>query len=59
MVCDELTTSPIPRAPAPLRGRRGREFGVTLSLGRREEWGKDILRFFFISHSHTLNFDWQ
>jgi len=34
--CDELTTTFIPRPPAPLRGRRQRKSGVKLNSGRRE-----------------------
>jgi len=35
--CDELTTTPIPRPPVPLQGRKERN-GVKLSPGRREGW---------------------
>lgn len=33
-----------------LRERRWIKLGMKLSPGRREGWGKDILRFGFISH---------
>jgi len=32
-MCDELTTTPIPRPPAPLGWRRWRKSGVKLSTG--------------------------
>jgi len=38
--CDELTLTPIPCPPVLLRGEGGRESGVKLSPGRREEWGR-------------------
>jgi len=41
--CDELTITPIPCPPVPLRGGRGRETGVKLSPGRREGWGEGVL----------------
>jgi len=42
-LCDELTVTPIPRHPAPLAmGGGGREMGVKLSPGRREEWGEGV-----------------
>jgi len=52
-MCDELTVTPI---PCPLRrsGGGGRETGVKLSTGRREEWGEGVLRSGFISHHPTL-----
>ena len=37
--CDELTTTPIPRPPVLLGGRR-LKLGVMLSPGRREGWEK-------------------
>jgi len=39
--CDELTTAPVPRPPAPLGGR-GENLGVKLSPGRREGWGEGV-----------------
>ena len=45
---DELTITPIPCPPAPLRVE-GREMGVKLSPGRREGWGEGVLRSSFIS----------
>jgi len=34
--CDELTVTPIPHPPVPLRGEEVEKSGVKLSLGRRE-----------------------
>jgi len=34
----ELTVTPTPHPPAPLRGRRWRKLGFKLSLGRKEGW---------------------
>ena len=61
-MCDELTVTPIPHPPVPLRGRREtngsevepRETGVKLSPGRSEGRGKGVLRFSFLSHYPTL-----
>jgi len=52
--CDELTTTPIPHPPVPLEGRRYRKLRVKVSHGRREGWGKGVLRFGFASHYATL-----
>jgi len=52
-MCDELTVTPIPCPPAPLR-REGREMGVKLSPGRRGGSGEGVLRSEFISHCPTL-----
>ena len=52
--CDELTQTPIPRPPAPLRGEEVEESGAKLSPGRREGWGEGVLRFGFISHYPAL-----
>ena len=55
MMCDELTVTPIPCPPAPLKeGGGGRETGVKLSPGRREGWGEGVIRSSFISHYPTL-----
>jgi len=54
-MCDELTVTPIPRPPLPLRvGGGGREMGVKLTPGRREGWGEGVLRSGFISYYPTL-----
>ena len=54
-MCDELTATPFPRPPAPLAGKRERKLGVELSWGRRERWGKGVLRFGFTSHYPCLD----
>ena len=53
-MCDELTATPTPYPPVPLRGEEVEKLGVKLSLGRRERWGEGVIRFRFISHYPTL-----
>jgi len=43
--CDELTAVPIPCPPCVTQREEVEKMGVKLSLGRREGWGKDVLRF--------------
>lgn len=57
--CDKLTTAPIPHFLEPLSQKRKRRLELKLNLGRREGWGKDVLRFVFISHYPSLTFHWQ
>jgi len=51
--CDELTTAPIPRPPAPLRGRWERN-GSEAEPGKKGRVGEGVLRSGFISHYPTL-----
>ena len=52
--CGELTTTPVPRPPAPLRGRRERN-GIEAEPGNKGGvGGKVFIRFGFISHYSTL-----
>jgi len=53
-MCDELTTTPIPRPPVPLGGRRERKSGVKLSPGSRDGSGQGVLRFGFTAHYPSL-----
>ena len=53
ITCDELTVNLIPR-PLVLLGGLVENPGVKLCPGRREGWGKGVLRFGFISHYPTL-----
>ena len=53
--CDELTATPIPHPPVPLRGEEVEESGAKLSPGRREGWGEGVfLRYGSISHYPSL-----
>jgi len=47
-MCEELTMTSIPCVLVLLRGRRQRKSGAKLSPGRREGWGKVLLRSGFI-----------
>ena len=51
--CDELTTTPIPRPPVPLRGEDV-EAGSEVEPGKMGGVGGGVLRFDFISHCSTL-----
>jgi len=53
-VCDELTTTSICHPPVPLGRDEVEGLGVKKSPGRRERWGKVLLRFGFISLYPTL-----
>jgi len=52
--CDELTVTPIPRPPAPLRGRRERNGSEAEPGKKKGAGGEGVLRFSFISHHPTL-----
>ena len=51
--CDELTVTPIPRPPVPLRGAEV-EARSEVEPGKMGGVGGGVLRFDFISHSSTL-----
>ena len=52
-MCAELTTTPIPHPPVPLRGEEV-EAGSEVEPGKMGGVGGGVLRFGFISHSSTL-----
>ena len=51
--CDELTVTPVPRPPVPLRGAEV-EARSEVEPRKMGGVGKGVLRFDFISHSSTL-----
>jgi len=51
--CDEPTTTPIPRPPAPLRGRRERKMGCKVKPRKKGGMGR---RCFKISFYFSLSY---
>ena len=53
-MCHQVTITPIPCPPGPLRGGPEVEAGCEVAPGKLGGVGGGVLRFDFISHSSTL-----